>query len=82
MSRFPRLTGAEIIAALAKAGFVDSRVKGSHHRLRHSDGRVTTVPSTVPKLSARDCSRKFCATAIYPARNSKNCFEAGLLSRR
>ena len=44
MSRFPRLTGAEIIAALAKAGFVDSRVKGSHHRLRHSDGRVTTVP--------------------------------------
>jgi len=44
MSRFPRLTGAEIIVALAKAGFVDSRVKGSHHRLRHSDGRVTTVP--------------------------------------
>jgi len=42
MSRFPRLTGAEIIAALAKAGSI--RVKGSHHRLRHSDGRVTTVP--------------------------------------
>ena len=44
MSRLPRLTGAEIIAALARAGFVDARVKGSHHRLRHSDGRVTTVP--------------------------------------
>ncbi len=44
MSRPPRLTGAEVIAALAKAGFVDSRVKGSHHRLRHADGRVTTVP--------------------------------------
>jgi predicted RNA binding protein YcfA (HicA-like mRNA interferase family) len=44
MSRLPRLTGSEIIAALAKSGFVVSRVKGSHHRLRHTDGRVTTVP--------------------------------------
>jgi predicted RNA binding protein YcfA (HicA-like mRNA interferase family) len=44
MSRLPRLTGAEVIAALARAGFVDSRIKGSHHRLRHADGRVTTVP--------------------------------------
>lgn len=44
MSRLPRLTGGEIIAALAKSGFVDSRIKGSHHRLRHADGRVTTVP--------------------------------------
>ncbi len=44
MSRLPRLTGAEVIAALARAGFIDSRVKGSHHRLRHADGRVTTVP--------------------------------------
>ncbi len=44
MSRLPRLTGAEVVAALARAGFVNSRVKGSHHRLRHPDGRVTTVP--------------------------------------
>lgn len=44
MSRLPRLTGGEIIAALGKAGFVVLRIKGSHHRLRHPDGRVTTVP--------------------------------------
>ena len=44
MSRLPRLTGGEVIAALTKAGFAVSRIKGSHHRLRHSDGRVTTVP--------------------------------------
>lgn len=25
-------------------GFAVSRTKGSHHRLRHPDGRVTTVP--------------------------------------
>jgi predicted RNA binding protein YcfA (HicA-like mRNA interferase family) len=44
MSRLPRLTGGELIAVLEKAGFNVIRVKGSHHRLRHTDGRVTTVP--------------------------------------
>jgi len=45
MSRTPRLTGAELIAALAKAGFSVLRVKGSHHFLRHEDGRSTVVPA-------------------------------------
>lgn len=44
MSRLPRLTGGEVIVALEKVGFVVVRIKGSHHRLRHPDGRVTTVP--------------------------------------
>ena len=44
MSRSPRLTGAELIAALAKVGFAVVRVRGSHHFLRHQDGRRTVVP--------------------------------------
>lgn len=44
MSRAPRLTGAELIAALAAAGFGVVRVKGNHHFLRHQDGRTTVVP--------------------------------------
>lgn len=44
MTRLPRLTGREVIAALEKAGFEVVRIKGSHHRLRHPDGRVTAVP--------------------------------------
>lgn len=44
MSRLPRIDGKTLIAALAKAGFVVSRVKGSHHFLKHADGRVTVVP--------------------------------------
>jgi predicted RNA binding protein YcfA (HicA-like mRNA interferase family) len=44
MSRLPRLTGKEIVSALAAAGFEIVRVKGSHHFLRHADGRVTVVP--------------------------------------
>ncbi len=45
MSRTPRVTGAELTAALANAGFRMLRVKGSHHFLRHQDGRNTVVPS-------------------------------------
>jgi predicted RNA binding protein YcfA (HicA-like mRNA interferase family) len=44
MSRLPRLTGKEIIRALANAGFKVARTKGSHHFLVHPDGRVTIVP--------------------------------------
>jgi predicted RNA binding protein YcfA (HicA-like mRNA interferase family) len=45
MSRTPRVTGSELIAALAKIGFRVLRVKGSHHFLRHQDGRSTVVPT-------------------------------------
>ena len=44
MSDFPSLTGSQVVSALAKAGFAVIRVKGSHHVLRHQDGRQTIVP--------------------------------------
>ena len=44
MTRAPRLTGAEVIARLEKAGFSVARVRGSHYRVTHLDGRSTTVP--------------------------------------
>jgi predicted RNA binding protein YcfA (HicA-like mRNA interferase family) len=44
VTRLPRITGREVIAALRKAGFQVARVKGSHHFLRHPDGRGTVVP--------------------------------------
>lgn len=43
MSQFQSITGNELIKALAKAGFSVARIKGSHHRLEHPDGRKTTV---------------------------------------
>ena len=45
MSRIPRVTGSDLLAALAKTGFTAIRVKGSHHFLRHEDGRSTVVPA-------------------------------------
>ena len=44
MSRLPRITGRSLIAALKRAGFAVIRTKGSHHFLRHPDGRSTVVP--------------------------------------
>ena len=44
MTKFPSVTGKELISALTKAGFSVLRVKGSHHFLRHTDGRTTVVP--------------------------------------
>ncbi len=44
MTRLPRIRGRAVIKALKKSGFQVIRVKGSHHFLRHDDGRCTVVP--------------------------------------
>jgi predicted RNA binding protein YcfA (HicA-like mRNA interferase family) len=44
MTKLPRLRGREVIRVLRKAGFEVIRVRGSHHFLRHPDGRTTVVP--------------------------------------
>lgn len=45
MSAFPSVSGAQLIKALRKLGFEVIRIKGSHHFLRHADGRGTVVPA-------------------------------------
>ena len=44
MCTFPAFSGPQLIKALRHLGFEVIRVKGSHHFLRHSDGRCTVVP--------------------------------------
>jgi predicted RNA binding protein YcfA (HicA-like mRNA interferase family) len=44
MAKLARLTGQQVLAALKKAGFEVLRIKGSHHFMRHPDGRSTVVP--------------------------------------
>ncbi|MEI8140513.1 MAG: type II toxin-antitoxin system HicA family toxin [bacterium] len=43
MSTFPSLNGLQLIKALRRLGFEIIRIKGSHHFLRHPDGRCTVV---------------------------------------
>ena len=42
--KHPKLTGRELIKILSKFGFDVVRIKGSHHFLKHVDGRATVVP--------------------------------------
>ena len=44
MTAWPNVTGKELVAAVKKVGFEVAPVKGSHHFLRHGDGRTTVVP--------------------------------------
>ena len=44
MSTFPAVSGSQAIRALRRLGFEVIRIKGSHHFLRHPDGRCTVVP--------------------------------------
>ena len=44
MSRLPAVTGKQVIGALNRMGFQEIRIRGSHHYLRHTDGRTTVVP--------------------------------------
>lgn len=44
MTGAPGFTGKGLVKVLRRAGFEVMRSKGSHHFLRHEDGRTTVVP--------------------------------------
>jgi predicted RNA binding protein YcfA (HicA-like mRNA interferase family) len=44
MTQLPAISGKAFLKFLEAIGFVIVRVNGSHHRLKHPDSRVTTVP--------------------------------------
>ena len=44
MPKLPAVTTERVIAVLEKVGFEVIRQRGSHVRLKHSDGRLVTVP--------------------------------------
>ena len=63
MTKLPRPTGKDLLVALRKLGFEIIRTKGSHHYVRHEDGRSTVVsvhagetigPGLMTKI-LRDC---------------------------
>jgi predicted RNA binding protein YcfA (HicA-like mRNA interferase family) len=50
MPKLPAVKGTKVVIALEKIGFQKIRQKGSHVRLKHSDGRVVTVPIHAGKV--------------------------------
>lgn len=42
--KLPLLTGRQVLATLARLGFVEVHRKGSHVKMKHEDGRVIVFP--------------------------------------
>lgn len=42
--KLPVVSGKQMVSLLESLGFIVIRIKGSHHRMKHPDGRVTTIP--------------------------------------
>jgi len=55
--KLPRITGADLVRVLQKAGFTVARQRGSHVQLRREepDGSVTTFP--VPVHAGKDLKK-------------------------
>jgi predicted RNA binding protein YcfA (HicA-like mRNA interferase family) len=62
--KLPVISGKELVALLEKLGFVIVRIKGSHHRMKHSDGRIATVPvhknDSLPKVVEENNKGRYC----------------------
>ena len=57
MPPVPAVTGERLVRALERSGFKVARVTGSHHILRHPDGRGTTVPVHAGRVVAKGTLR-------------------------
>ena len=42
--KLPLLSGRQVLKALERLGFVEVHQKGSHVKMKHSDGRVIVFP--------------------------------------
>jgi predicted RNA binding protein YcfA (HicA-like mRNA interferase family) len=54
----PVISGKDFIKLLEKLGFRLIRINGSHHRMKHDDGRVTTIPVHKNEPLAKGLLRK------------------------
>ncbi|MFQ5596060.1 MAG: type II toxin-antitoxin system HicA family toxin [Anaerolineae bacterium] len=70
MARLPTLKAQEVVRALEQAGFQIVRQKGSHVRMKHSDGRVVTVPVH----AAQDLGRGLLRKILRDAELSREAF--------
>jgi predicted RNA binding protein YcfA (HicA-like mRNA interferase family) len=66
VTRLPSLKAEDVIRALRKAGFEVTRIKGSHHVLRHRNNpsRGTVVPVHAGKDIKRGLLRKKSVTPV------------------
>lgn len=58
MTAVPVISARQLFQILRQLGFEEVRVRGSHHRFAHADGRKTTVPQHAGRDLPRGLLRK------------------------
>jgi predicted RNA binding protein YcfA (HicA-like mRNA interferase family) len=58
MTSIPAFEGRRLMKILENAGFEVTRVRGSHHFLRHVDGRTTLIPVHAGETIGKGLFRK------------------------
>jgi len=74
MSDFPAVTGKHLIKALEKLDFDVIRSKGSHHFLRHPDGRCTVIPVHAGETIGRGLLSQIMRDCEITSEDLKNLF--------
>jgi predicted RNA binding protein YcfA (HicA-like mRNA interferase family) len=71
--QLPVISGKDFIKLLEKLGFRLISINGSHHRMKHEDGRITTIPvhgnDPLPKGLLRKIIREDIQVTIHEIRN-------------
>jgi predicted RNA binding protein YcfA (HicA-like mRNA interferase family) len=73
MPPVPSVRGERVVRALERAGFKIARVAGSHHIMRHPDGRGTTVPVHQGRDVAKGTLRGIMSDVGMRSRNCGGC---------
>ena len=75
MTSFPAVKAKDLISALRGAGFVVVRTKGSHHFIRHSDGRATVVPVHAGETLGPGLLASICVISSSRVNSCGSCFD-------
>jgi predicted RNA binding protein YcfA (HicA-like mRNA interferase family) len=85
MTTVPGLTGKKLMTALRRAGFEILRVKGSHHFLKHADGRLSVVPVHAGETLGPGLSLRGAHGMLAMTKETRHCdinFASSLLQMR
>src|ERR1700736_1866548 len=80
-SKTPVVTGDRLVRVLRRIGFRVSSVVGSHHVLRHPDGRTTSVPVHAGRTLKRGLLAAILNDAGMTAEICDACYDASGVTR-
>lgn len=72
----PAIPGIKVVRALQRAGFQVARISGSHHVMRHPDGRTVPVPVHPGRDMPKGTFVTFWRSSAWRLTSCANCSKA------